>query len=67
MLERLCASDLMGETQIKQIGARLGDQVKRENPAKHYKIEKKIRGNIYECQNKDDNTKSAMMNLANKP
>ena len=70
MLDRLCASDLVGNKQIKQIGMRLADEVKTGNPAKHYQVKRRLQANIdniYECQNKADNTKTAIMNLANKP
>ena len=70
MLDRLCASDLVGNKQIKQIGMRLAEEVKTGNPAKHYQVKRRLQANIdniYECQNKADNTKTAIMNLANKP
>ena len=52
MLDRLCANELVGNKQIKQIGLRLADEFKRGNPAKHYQIKRRLQAdvdNIYEC------------------
>ena len=67
MLDRIDASDLLGNKQIKQIGKKLADEVKNGNPAKHYCVKRKLQDNIYECQSKGDKNMNAMMNLANKP
>ena len=52
MLDRLCANDLVGNKQIKQIGRRLTDEVKNGNPAKHYTVKRKLQAdidNMYVC------------------
>ena len=49
MLDRIDASDLLGNKQIKQIGKKLADEVKNGNPAKHYCVKRKLQDNIYEC------------------
>ena len=52
MLERLCANELMGKKQIKQIGLRLADELKNGNPAKYYTVKRKLQAdtdNMYEC------------------
>ena len=49
MLDRIDASDLLGNKQIKRIGKKLADEVKNGNPAKHYSVKKKLQDNIYEC------------------
>ena len=67
MLDRIDASGLLGNKQIKQIGMRLANEVKNGNPAKHYQVKRKLQDNIYECQSKGDKAMITMMNLANKP
>ena len=52
MLDRLCASELVGNKQIKQIGLRLADEVKKGNPAKYYQVKRRLQAdidNMYEC------------------
>ena len=52
MLDRLCASELVGNEQIQRIGMRLADEVKNVNPAKHYQVKRRLHAdidNMYEC------------------
>ena len=52
MLDRLCASELLGNKQIRRIGMRLADEVKNGNPGKHYQIKRRLHAdidNMYEC------------------